>query len=54
MIIHDLLLVDLPNAEYYRDLEMSVSSHSRSLKMVQLESLSTPSYSPFIVKWPYL
>ena len=33
-IIHDLLLVELFDVEYYRDLEMRVRGHSRSLKMV--------------------
>jgi len=33
--MHNLLLVDLFDVEYYRDLEMSVRGHSRSLKMAR-------------------
>ena len=42
-IIHDLLLDELLNVEYYRDLEMWVRGHSRSLKVVPFESLGTVS-----------
>ena len=37
-IIHDLLLVELFNVEYYRDRKMWVRGHSRSLKVVPFET----------------
>jgi len=42
-IIHDLLLDELLDVEYYRDLEMWVRGHSRSLKVVPFKNLGTVS-----------
>jgi len=39
LIIRDLLLVELFDVAYYRDLDMWVRGHSRSLKLLQFESL---------------
>jgi len=45
-ILYRLRVIDV---EYYRGLDMWVQGHSRSLKLVQFESLSAVSYSPSIV-----
>jgi len=37
-------VVELFDVEYYRDLEMWVRGHSRSLNMVKFKSLGTISY----------
>ena len=43
--VHDLLLVELLDVEYYIDLEMWVRGHSMSLKVVPFGSLGMVSYS---------
>jgi len=47
-IVIDLVVIELFDDEYYRDLEMWVRGQSRSLKIVPLESLATVSYLPSI------
>ena len=42
-------IFELFDVEYYRDLEMWVRGHSRSLKLVSFESLGEVSCSPTIV-----
>ena len=42
-------MVKLFDVEYYRDFEMWVRVHSRSMKVVPVESVGAVSYSPFIV-----
>jgi len=40
---------ELFDIELYRDLEIGLKSHSRSLKLVPFDSLGAVSYAPFIV-----
>jgi len=43
------VIFQLFDVEYYRNLEIHITGHSRSLKLVEFESLSTVSYSHSIV-----
>jgi len=43
------IIFELFDVEYYRDLEMWVRGHARSLKLVSFESYGAISYSPSIM-----
>jgi len=42
-------IFELYHIQYYRDLEIYVKGHSRSLKMISFKNLGIFSYSHFIV-----
>ena len=49
LIIHDLVVVELFDVEYYCDLKIWLRGHSRSLNSVPFKSLDAVSYSPSVV-----